>query len=97
MTFHDALPIGIFALVYLVLTRGNLLPLRLDRAGAALVGAVAMVVSGAVSPAEAEAAISFPTLMLLQKTNRAISSETVGRHTREWLVRWLKREITRGA
>ncbi len=32
-----------------------------------------------------------------QKTNRAISSETVGRHTREWLVRWLKREITRGA
>lgn len=32
-----------------------------------------------------------------QKTNRAISSETVGRHTCEWLVRWLKREITRGA
>ena len=28
-----------------------------------------------------------------QKTNRAISSETVGRHTREWLVRWLKGEI----
>ena len=32
-----------------------------------------------------------------QKASRAISSETVGRHTREWLVRWLKREITRGA
>ena len=32
-----------------------------------------------------------------QKTNKAISSQTVGRHTREWLVRWLKREITRGA
>jgi hypothetical protein len=32
-----------------------------------------------------------------QKTNRAISSETVGRHAREWLVGWLKREVTRGA
>jgi len=65
MTLHDALPVGIFALAYLVLARGSLPPLRLDRAGAALVGAVAMVVSGAVTPAEAEAAISFPTLMLL--------------------------------
>src|SRR5206468_10903360 len=50
MTLRDALPLGIFALAYLVLARGNLPPLRLDRAGAALVGAVAMVVSGAVSP-----------------------------------------------
>ena len=65
MTLRDALPLGIFALAYLVLARGNLPPLRLDRAGAALVGAVAMVVSGAVSPEEAQAAISFPTLMLL--------------------------------
>src|SRR5438128_1883562 len=65
MTLRDALPLGIFALAYLVLARGNLPPLRLDRAGAALVGAVAMVVSGAVSPEEAQAAISFPTRMLL--------------------------------
>ena len=28
-----------------------------------------------------------------QKASKAISSETVGRHTREWLVRWLKGEI----
>src|SRR3989442_13539996 len=65
MTLRDALPLGIFALAYLVLARGNLPPLRLDRAGAALVGAVAMVVSGAVSPEAAQAAINFPTLMLL--------------------------------
>jgi hypothetical protein len=32
-----------------------------------------------------------------QKASRAISSETVGRHTRAWLVRWLKGGITRGA
>jgi len=34
-----------------------------------------------------------------QKARRAISSETVGRHTRAWLVRWLKGEIhaSRGA
>src|SRR5438445_7908512 len=65
MTLRDALPLAIFGLTYLVLARGNLPPLRLDRAGAALVGAVTMVVSGAVSPEEAQAAISFPTLMLL--------------------------------
>src|SRR6059036_3973914 len=64
MTLRDALPLGIFALAYLVLARGNLPPLRLDRAGAALVGAVAMVVSGAVSPEEAQAAISFTPLVL---------------------------------
>ena len=32
-----------------------------------------------------------------QKASRAISSKTVERHTREWLVRWLKGEISRGA
>jgi transposase-like protein len=32
-----------------------------------------------------------------QKARRAISSETVERHTRDWLVRWLRGEITRGA
>ena len=32
-----------------------------------------------------------------QKASKAISSETVGRHAREWLVRWLKGEIIRGA
>ena len=34
-----------------------------------------------------------------QKASKAISSETVGRHTRAWLVRWLKGEIhaSRGA
>ena len=28
-----------------------------------------------------------------QNTGRAISSETVERHTRDWLVRWLRCEI----
>jgi hypothetical protein len=32
-----------------------------------------------------------------QKARRAISSETVGRHSREWLVRWLKGEVNRRA
>src|SRR5438067_2335338 len=39
MTLRDALPLGIFALAYLVLARGNLPPLRLDRAGAAAANA----------------------------------------------------------
>ena len=29
-----------------------------------------------------------------QKARRAISSETVGRHSREWLVRWLRGRST---
>ena len=30
-----------------------------------------------------------------QKASRAISSETVGRHPRDWLVRWLRGAMTR--
>ena len=55
----------IFVLAYVVLAVGKLPPLRLDRAGAALVAAVAMVVLGGLDAAEAEAAIDGPTLMLL--------------------------------
>jgi Na+/H+ antiporter NhaD/arsenite permease-like protein len=65
MSGHAVVPLVIFALAYVVLAVGKLPPLRLDRAGAALVGAVAMVVLGGLSPAEAEAAIDGPTLMLL--------------------------------
>ncbi len=65
MRLENVLPLAIFVVAYVVLAVGKLPPLRLDRAGAALVGAVAMVVSGAVSPEAAVAAIDFPTLMLL--------------------------------
>ncbi len=55
----------IFALTYAVLGFGALRPLRLDRAGATLVGATAMLGLGVLTPREAVAAIDFHTLALL--------------------------------
>jgi len=55
----------VFALTYAVLGFGALPPLRIDRTGAALVGATAMVACGALLPAEAVAAVDFQTLALL--------------------------------
>jgi Na+/H+ antiporter NhaD/arsenite permease-like protein len=43
----------IFGLTYAVLAFGSSRPLRLDRAGAALVGATAMVTAGVLTPAQA--------------------------------------------
>ncbi len=70
----DALPeaawtrtaaLGIFALTYFVLALGKFPGLRLDRAGAALVGAALMVAAGALSLEEAYRAIDFDTIALL--------------------------------
>src|SRR5208337_662293 len=55
----------IFALTYAVIALGEIPWLRIDRTGAALAGAVAMVVSGALSEAAAERAIDFHTIALL--------------------------------
>ena len=55
----------IFAATYVVIALGRLPGLRLDRAGAALVGASLMVASGALSPAEAYRAIDLDTIALL--------------------------------
>jgi Na+/H+ antiporter NhaD/arsenite permease-like protein len=55
----------VFALTYAVLGFGSIPPLRIDRTGAALIGATAMVALGVLSPHEAVAAIDFHTLALL--------------------------------
>jgi Na+/H+ antiporter NhaD/arsenite permease-like protein len=55
----------IFALTYAVLGFGALPPLRIDRSGAALIGATAMVAFGVLTPHEAVAAVDFDTLALL--------------------------------
>ncbi|HUK64740.1 MAG TPA: anion transporter [Dongiaceae bacterium] len=55
----------VFALVYAVLGFGALPPLRVDRAGAALIGATAMVALGVLAPQQAVAAIDFHTIALL--------------------------------
>ena len=55
----------IFALTYAVIGIGRLPGLRLDRAGAALVGASLMVAVGVLTPAEAYRAIDLDTIALL--------------------------------
>jgi Na+/H+ antiporter NhaD/arsenite permease-like protein len=55
----------IFVVTYLVVAVGRVPGLRLDRTGAALIGAALMVATGAIAPAEAYRAIDFDTLTLL--------------------------------
>jgi Na+/H+ antiporter NhaD/arsenite permease-like protein len=61
----EAAAITIFAMTYLVVAIGRLPGFRLDRAGAALVGASLMVAAGALPLDEAPKAIDFDTIILL--------------------------------
>ena len=58
-------PILIFAATYLVLAIGRLPWTRVDRTGAAIIGAALMLASGTLTPAEAYASIDYGTIMLL--------------------------------
>ena len=57
--------LGVFALVYLGMLLGGLPGLRLDRTGIALLGAIALVALGCLTPAQARDAIDVPTIALL--------------------------------
>jgi len=65
MSTASALPLTIFALTYLALALGRLPYVRLDRTGAATVGAIAMVLTGTLSEGAAGRAVDFHTLGLL--------------------------------
>jgi Na+/H+ antiporter NhaD/arsenite permease-like protein len=61
----DTTVVAIFALVYLGMMLGGLPFLQLDRTGIALLGAIAVVALGALTPAAAAQSIHLPTLLLL--------------------------------
>jgi Na+/H+ antiporter NhaD/arsenite permease-like protein len=65
MDAGTALPLAIFAITYAGLALGKLPMVRVDRCGVALIGAVAMVVSGALSQSAALNSVDFNTLALL--------------------------------
>ncbi len=65
MNAATALPLAIFAITYAGLALGKLPVVRVDRCGVALIGAVAMVVSGTLSESAALHAVDFHTLALL--------------------------------
>jgi Na+/H+ antiporter NhaD/arsenite permease-like protein len=56
---------AIFGVTYLALAAGRVPGLRIDRSGIALVGAAAMLVTGALTLHEAAAAVDYETLILL--------------------------------
>ncbi|HYN77094.1 MAG TPA: SLC13 family permease [Lamprocystis sp. (in: g-proteobacteria)] len=60
-----AFVVVVFLLVYLGMILGGLPFLKLDRTGVALLGAIALVATGAVTEEAARAAIHLPTLTLL--------------------------------
>ena len=57
--------VAVFAGVYLGMVLGGLPTLRLDRAGVALLGAIAMLGLGVLDTASAAAAVDLPTVLLL--------------------------------
>ncbi|MCZ7566155.1 MAG: SLC13 family permease [Burkholderiales bacterium] len=57
--------VAIFAIVYLGMIAGALPYLQLDRTGIALLGAIALVALGALTPDEAARSVHLPTLVLL--------------------------------
>ena len=57
--------VAVFVLVYVGMILGGLPFLKLDRTGVALLGAIALVATGAVTEEEARTAIHLPTLTLL--------------------------------
>ena len=65
MDLRSALATGVFVLTYIVLAMGRFPGLRIDRTGAAVVGAALMVALGVLSPAEAYKAIDLDTIVLL--------------------------------
>lgn len=59
------LPLILFVLTYLGLALGRIPPLRLDRTGFAVLGAVAFLATGSISVEEAKLAVDAPTLIVL--------------------------------
>jgi len=59
------LPLILFALTYLGLAAGRIPPLKLDRTGFAILGAVAFLATGLISVEAAKEAVDAPTLVVL--------------------------------
>ncbi len=62
---HPALVLTVFVIVYAGMILGGLPRLMLDRAGVALLGAIAIIGLGEMTPEEAARAIHLPTMLLL--------------------------------
>ncbi len=61
----DPVVLAVFVLVYTAMVLGGIPGLAVDRTGAALLGAIALLAAGRMRPADAWAAVDVPTLALL--------------------------------
>jgi Na+/H+ antiporter NhaD/arsenite permease-like protein len=64
-SLQDGVVLAVFAVVYLGMVLGSLPWLHLDRTGVALLGAIAIVGAGVMTPEQAAQAIHLPTILLL--------------------------------
>ena len=62
---HSAYVLAVFGIVYLGMILGGLPRLHLDRTGVALLGAIALVGAGVLTPEAAAQSIHLPTILLL--------------------------------
>ncbi len=65
LTLQTGLVLAVFAIVYLGMILGGLPRLHLDRTGVALLGAIAIVGTGVMTPEQAAQSIHLPTILLL--------------------------------
>ena len=89
--------VAIFVATYAVLAIGKVPVYRIDRAGAALLGASLMVAAGVLTPEEAYAAFNFDTLILLLGMMIVVANLRVSgffRLVNHWVVRHVRRPIS---
>ena len=84
----------IFAVTYTGIALGGLPGLAIDRTGVALLGAIAMVATGALLPREAARAVDFPTILLLYSLMVVAAQLKLGgfySRAAIWINRYIKR------
>jgi Na+/H+ antiporter NhaD/arsenite permease-like protein len=87
----------IFLVTYAVLAVGKIPVYRIDRAGAALLGASLMVAAGVLSAEEAYAAVNFDTIMLLFGMMIVVANLRVSGFfglVNHWVVRHVRHPLT---
>lgn len=94
MSHLPALAAFIFAVTYIGIALGGVPGLAIDRTGIALLGAIAMVATGALLPDEAARAIDIPTILLLYSLMVVAAQLKLGgfySRAAVWINRFIKR------
>ena len=88
-----ALILTVFVLVYLGMILGGLPFLKLDRTGVALLGAIVLVATGAISEEAARDAVHLPTVTLLFAFMVISAQLRLGAHHAASAVSWRGKSV----